>query len=142
MTSSTYIYLPGTLAEAFALYAAVLGGTLRGALKYSQVPPNPGMPMPPGFEDKLANASLEAHGLHLMGSDVPPAHYVPMLGVDLVLGVDTPEEAERIFAAFAEGGTITQPMAETFWAQRFGKCKDRFGVAWMINCYKPAPTAM
>ena len=37
----------------------------------------------------------------------------------------------------AEGGTITMPCQETFWAHRFGMCTDRFGIPWMVNCEKP-----
>ena len=47
-------------------------------------------------------------------------------------------EADRIFKALAEGGTVQIPIAETFWALRFGKLVDRFGVPWLVNCEKPA----
>ena len=46
-------------------------------------------------------------------------------------------EAERIFSALAEDGTVQLPIAETFWALRFGMVVDRFGVPWLINCEKP-----
>jgi PhnB protein len=29
------------------------------------------------------------------------------------------------------------PLAETFWADAFGMCHDKFGIHWMINCEKP-----
>jgi PhnB protein len=54
--------------------------------------------------------------------------------------VEKPAEAERIFDALAEGGQVTMPFAETFWAHRFGMCTDRFGVPWMVNCEKPLGT--
>jgi PhnB protein len=41
------------------------------------------------------------------------------------VGVDTAAEAERIYNAFAEGGTVRRPIAETFFAERFGKVMDR-----------------
>ena len=50
--------------------------------------------------------------------------------------VDTPEEAERIFAALAEGGEVKMAMAETFWAKRWGMLVDRYGKPWMVNCMK------
>ena len=31
------------------------------------------------------------------------------------------------------------PLAETFWAHRFGALTDRFGKSWMVNHLKPAP---
>ena len=42
------------------------------------------------------------------------------------------DEAERVFKALGEGGTVTMPMEKTFWAARFGMLTDRFGVLWMI----------
>jgi len=42
-------------------------------------------------------------------------------------------EAERLFAALAEGGTVTMPLQQTFWARAFGMATDRFGVPWIIN---------
>ena len=38
----------------------------------------------------------------------------------------------------AEGGNVTMPLEQTFWAERFGMLVDRFGIPWMINCEKPA----
>jgi PhnB protein len=45
----------------------------------------------------------------------------------------TAEEGRRVFAALADGGTITMPLAETFWADVFGMVSDRFGTAWGVN---------
>ena len=54
------------------------------------------------------------------------------------LGIDTPAEAERVFNALADNGTVQMPLQETFWALRFGTLVDRFGIPWMINCERPA----
>jgi len=42
-------------------------------------------------------------------------------------------EAERKFAALAEGGQVQMPLTKTFWSPRFGMVADRFGVGWMIS---------
>ena len=34
------------------------------------------------------------------------------------------------------------PIEETFWAERFGMCVDRFGTRWMVNCVKPVQAWM
>jgi PhnB protein len=47
-------------------------------------------------------------------------------------------EIDALFAALAEGGTVTMPLQETFWATRFGMLTDRFGICWMLNLGKPA----
>jgi PhnB protein len=57
-------------------------------------------------------------------------------GFSVSLNVDSIEEAERIYQALSEKGTVFMPLGETFWAQRFAMFKDRFGTPWMINCEK------
>ena len=73
-----------------------------------------------------------------MGSDAPPDRYEAMKGFSVTLGVSDPAEAERIFHALADKGTIRMPIQETFWATRFGMLVDQYGTPWMINCEKPA----
>ena len=48
--------------------------------------------------------------------------------------MDDALEAERIFRALADHGTVVLPLQETFWASRFGVVVDRFGIPWSINC--------
>ena len=40
---------------------------------------------------------------------------------------------EAAFKALAEGGSITMPMAPSFWVERFGVLTDRYGIGWMVN---------
>ena len=49
------------------------------------------------------------------------------------------QDAERIFHSLSQDGQITVPLAETFWAARFGVVTDRFGIPWVINCESPGP---
>ena len=73
----------------------------------------------------------------LMASDAPPDFFRPAQGFSVCLSVAEIAEAERVFHALAEGGTVKMPIAETFWAVRFGMLVDRFGTPWMVNCEKP-----
>jgi PhnB protein len=57
----------------------------------------------------------------------------------LSLGVDSDSEAERIFAALADGGEVFMPLQETFFATRFGQLRDRWGINWMILHERPMP---
>jgi PhnB protein len=50
------------------------------------------------------------------------------------LNLDDTAAAERIFTQLADGGRVTVPLQEAFWAQRFGAVVDRFGIPWGINC--------
>lgn len=76
----------------------------------------------------------------LMGSDAPTGSGTARRFA-LSLHPQDPAEAERIFAALSEGGTIDMPLQETFWSVRFGMLTDRFGIPWMVNCEQAPPTA-
>jgi PhnB protein len=58
-------------------------------------------------------------------------------GIAVTLNIPDQAEAERVFHALSAGGSITMPIAETFWAVRFGMLTDKFGTPWMINCENP-----
>lgn len=45
-----------------------------------------------------------------------------------------PADAERIFHALAENGTVRMPIQQTFWPVRFSMLVDQFGIPWMVNC--------
>lgn len=55
----------------------------------------------------------------------------------LSLTVDSPAEAERLWALLSEGAQIFMPMAESFFATRFGQLRDKFGTSWMVMAMKP-----
>jgi PhnB protein len=69
-----------------------------------------------------------------MGADALPDRYQKPQGFSLTLGLKDEAQAERIFKALAENGTIEMPLQETFWAVRFGVLIDQFGITWSINC--------
>ncbi len=73
-----------------------------------------------------------------MGSDSPPAQHERPQGFAISLSVNDPAEAERIFQALAENGTVNMPLQQTFWATRFGMLVDQFGTPWMLNCEQAA----
>lgn len=127
-----YLSFNGQCEAAFKFYEKVLGGRIEAMM------PHEGSPMadqvPPEWRSKIMHASLSVGEDVLMGSDAPPDHYEPMKGLTVMLGIDDPGEAERVFHALAENGTVRMPIQKTFWAARFGMLVDRFGTPWMINC--------
>jgi PhnB protein len=60
-----------------------------------------------------------------------------MRGCVAALSVDTPGQAERLFAALSDGGSVRIPVAPSLFALRFGMVSDRFGVAPMVVCEAP-----
>jgi PhnB protein len=133
---NTYLFFNGQCEAAFKFYEKVLGGkilammTAEGSPAESQVPPE--------MRKKIMHARMSIGDKVLMASDAPPDRYNAPKGFFINLGFEKPTEAEGIFKTLAEGGTVQMPMAETFWAHRFGMVVDRFGTPWMINCEKAA----
>ncbi|HVI57947.1 MAG TPA: VOC family protein [Luteimonas sp.] len=128
-----YLNFDGQCREAFAFYAAALGGKVVFQSSYGESPMRD--EVPPDSHDRIMHAQIEAAGATLMGADGPPPHGASATCINV--DVSTVEDAERIFAALAEGGQVQMPIAETFWAHRWGALTDRYGKPWMVNCMKP-----
>jgi PhnB protein len=136
MLLNPYLTFDGSCEEAFTLYAKLLGGKIEAMIPHADTPAAENVP--PEWQSKIIHARLVVGDKMLMGSDAPPERYQPMKGFAVTVGVDTPAEAERIFAALAEKGTVQVPMEPTFFAERFGMLADRYGTPWMILCEKKA----
>ena len=54
-------------------------------------------------------------------------------GFSLSLSLPNQAEAQRAFAALADGGQVRMLLAKTFWSPCFGMVADRFGVGWMVS---------
>ena len=91
---------------------------------------------PPGWAKKVLHAGLAFADGVLEGCDAMPGEYKKLESFCVMLRPRDVVGAERIFSALAEDGTVQIPIAETFWAQRFGKVVYRFGMPWLINCEK------
>jgi PhnB protein len=135
MQINPYLSFNGKCAEAFKFYADVLGGENLMMMTYGESPM--AAQTAPEDKDRIMHARLKAGDMMLMGADAPPQFYQPAQGMVVSVSVDAPAEADRIFKALSENGTVKMPIQETFWAQRFGMLIDRFGTPWMVNCEKP-----
>lgn len=127
-----YLTFPGTCAEAFRFYETALGGKIVDLMPHAGTPAEAHVPAE--WRDKIMHARLKVGDAEIMASDSPPDYQKTPQGISVSLHVGSADEAEKVFAALAEGGTVTMPMEQTFWAQRFGMLTDRFGIPWMVNC--------
>lgn len=133
MTSlGPYLHFDGNAAQAFDFYADVFGGEPE-ILTYRSF--GEGMELSEADMDKVAHVSLSlGPGLSLMASDVPGGSSLSMGdNVFVMVEPDDVEEAERVFAALAEGGRVDMAIGRVPFAERHGMCQDRFGVRWMVN---------
>jgi PhnB protein len=136
MQLNPYLTFNGQCEAAFKFYEQCLGGKIVAMLPHAGTPAEEHVPAE--WRNKIMHARLIVGDDVLMGSDAPPDRYEATKGFSVTLGIDNPAEAERVFNALAEKGTVQMPIQETFWALRFGMLVDRFGIPWMINCEKAA----
>ena len=138
MQANVYLMFKGNCEEAINYYATVTGGTIEAMTTHKGTPAEDHTP--PEWQGKILHARLKIGDTRIMASDAPPGRQHKETGGFCVsLGVDTPAEAERIFAALCDGaGAPFMPMAPTFFAERFGMVTDRFGTPWMVICESAA----
>ena len=133
MQVQPYLFFDGRCEEAIAFYRKALGAevTMLMRVKESPEPHRPGM-LPPGSEDKVMHAAIRIGDTTVLASDGLCLGQPSFVGFRLALTAADDAEAERWFAALGSGGSVDQPLIQTFFSSRFGMLADRFGVPWMI----------
>ena len=135
-----YLFFDGRCEEALEFYRSALGAEVLMLMRFKDNPPgHEPVAVPPGSENKVMHATFRVGDTIVMTSDGRCAGRPVFLGFSLSLTVPTEAEAEKIFAALAEGGQVQMPLAKTFFSPRFGMVADRFGVGWMIHAGQPEP---
>lgn len=135
MQLNSYLIFDGNAREALTFYQQCLGGEIASMMSFGEMPECDDMS--PGAEDRLAHGCLVIDGHLLMVSDTMPGQpYEGIKGSSVNIGVDTVDEARRIFEELSASGSVQMDLQETFWAHAFAMLNDRFGVPWMINCRK------
>ena len=134
MQINPYLGFNGQCEAAFGAYEQVLGGRITAKVTYAESPMADQVPSE--WQGKINHASINVGGMMLMGGDPIPGSYAAPKGFSLYVTVDDPAEAERIFSALADKGTVSMPLQQTFWSACFGALVDRFGTPWMISCSK------
>jgi PhnB protein len=126
-----YLCFEGRCQEAVDFYRKALGAEVEMLMHFKDSPdPNA---CASADKDKVMHASFRIGQTTVMASDGRCTGQMGFQGFALSLSVPTEAEAERFFAALADGGQVQMPLAKTFWSPRFGMVADRFGVPWMIS---------
>lgn len=132
---SVYLYFVDQTESAFEFYKSVFGTEyLREPARYGALM---GDAAPAEIRDLIANVQLPILGGHvLMGSDSPALFGSTMVvgnNVQICLQPDSREEADALFAALSDGGTVDRPMKDEVWGDYYGEVEDKFGIKWIIN---------
>jgi len=124
----------GRCEEAFKFYERCMNGKVEFMLRWGDSPM--AKEAPAEWQEKVLHARLVIGDTALLGADSLPGSYESPRGFSILLSATNAGEAERLFHALAQNGTVRIPLQESFWAQRFGSVTDQFGITWTINSEK------
>jgi PhnB protein len=125
-----YLFFDGRCEEAIEFYKKTLGAEVQMMMRFKDGPDQ--TMCAPGNEDKVMHACVSIAGTPVMMSDGRAQNKPRFEGFALSVDARDEADAERLFGALAQDGQVQMPLAETFFAKRFGMTADRFGVSWMV----------
>ncbi|NEX60738.1 VOC family protein [Noviherbaspirillum galbum] len=128
-----YLVFNGNCEEAMRFYERALEGRIETIVRNGDSPMADQIPKELHQRAMHIRLALDGDGYLYAGDCPPQMPYDGIKGVSLTLNYDTVEKAQQIFAALAEGGTVTMALQPTFWAKTWGMVVDRFGTAWNVN---------
>ena len=132
MKVQAYVTFDGRCEEALEFYKKSIGAVVTGLMRWKDSQ-DKDIKGPPGYEEKIMNASFRIGETELMADDGMGEKPAEFKGMTLAIEVADDAEAKRVFTALGEGGSITMPLMKTFWTSSFGMLTDKFGVPWMVN---------
>ncbi|ALS37843.1 glyoxalase [Enterococcus rotai] len=131
-----YLNFKNEAKAAIAFYETVFDVKNEGIMTFADAPADPEHPTPEAWKDLVINSSITIEGVPVMISDVPDGMGLTFIegnNVSLVINTNDEAKIDRIFNRLAEGGKISMPLGETFWAKKYGMVVDKFGINWMLN---------
>jgi PhnB protein len=132
MNIEPYLFFEGRCEEAIEYYKKVAGAEVTMLMRFKDSPETGDNSMVPADKNKIMHASFRIGDSAIGASDGSCLGPATFKGFSLSLKVDSDADAERLFKALADGGTVHQPLIKTFFASRFGMLADRFGIGWMV----------
>ena len=135
MHVQTYVYGDGRSEEMLSFYKQAVGAQITMLMKFKEAPDQ--SQMSPGSAEKIMHAAFKIGETDIMISDGMNKGNPKFDGFALTIQAKDPVEAEKYFKGLTNGGEVTMPLAETFFAKSFGMLRDKFGVNWMVIASKP-----
>ena len=140
MKVEPYLFFEGRCEEALEFYRRALGAQVTMLMRYKD---NPEPAAGPGCgeganarggptPEMVMHAAFTVGETQVMASDGMGSGSPAFKGISLSLSPANDAEAQRLFAALAQGGQVQMPLGKTFFSPAFGMVADRFGVSWMV----------
>ncbi|MDO7173858.1 VOC family protein [Mariniflexile sp. AS56] len=132
MNVQAYLAFRGNCQEALKFYSEIFNAEIKNLQTYEDRE----IDVPSNYRQKWQHAELKGKGIHFMAYDASPDTPINH-GNQIHMSVDlsSVEEAEQLFNQLSEGGQIHHNFREREWGH-FGRCSDKFGIGWMVNCNK------
>jgi PhnB protein len=137
MNVQPYLSFEGRCEEAIDFYKSTVGAKVEMMMRFKEAPADQQAMISPESKDKVMHAALKIGEATVMASDGYCTGKASFSGVSLALTADSPAEADKLFNALSKDGQVTMPLTETYFANRFGTCSDKFGVTWMVINPRP-----
>ncbi|GLQ45033.1 VOC family protein [Dyella lipolytica] len=131
MYTQPYLFFGGRCEEAIQYYQKHLGAKVNMQMRYKEAPPGDG-PAANYDGEKIMYSNITIGDSVLMASDDCVNSDTKFQGFSLSLSVSDTAEADRVYAALADGGKACVPLSKTFFSPYFGMVVDRFGMSWMV----------
>lgn len=142
MVINPYLNFNGNAEEVFNFYKGIFGGDFPFVMRFNEMPTDAadgegcaGDGIPEADQNGIMHISLPVGTTMLMASDVP-SNMPPVTSgsnVSLCISVDSRAEADSVFNALSDGGTVVMPMADQFWGDYYGMLVDKYQIQWMIS---------
>lgn len=132
MKIQSYLAFDGNCQEALTFYSKLFNAEIKNRQTYKDAK----MDIPESYRDRLQHAELSGKGVHFMAYDASPD--TPLNSgnqVHLSIDVNDKDEAEKLFEDLSSGGKVHHNFKEREWGY-FGRCSDKYGIHWMLNCEK------
>ncbi len=134
MQVTPYLFFDGRCEEALNFYKKAIGAEVQMMMRFKESPDQ--SHMPPGSGEKVLHACFKVGEKNLFASDGHNKGNPEFKGFALSLDAKDEAAAAKLFNGIKDGGKVTMPLGETFFAKSFGMVSDKFGVNWMVIAAK------
>lgn len=129
-----YLNFKGNAEQALNFYVSALDGNVNSIMRF-------GDHEMPGVTDENKHLIMHAEisfgdNLIYLSDSFEPDKMVLGNAHTIHLDCFSDSEIQSVFEKLSEGGTIVNPLADTFWGATFGFLIDQFGVNWSFNFQK------
>ncbi len=134
-TINPYINFNGNAEEAFNFYKSVFGGEFASVVRFKDLE-SPEFPIPENEANKIMRIVLPIGGNTLIANDVPESMGPVNENENrskIAISAESKEEADNLFSALSEGGSVEVPIAESPWGTYFAMFRDKYGIEWTVE---------